>query len=329
MPDGDVLKPAPAKFVMRLDGTGGAQEIAGSGTDSAGGQAHEWVHLDWAAPGTLETLIDDFSVAPELALTLLAEETRPRSLSVKDAQEVLLLRGVNLAEGEDPTDMISLRLLVGHNRIISLSKRRLLTLDTIRQSLENGTGPEDCGALVAAMVEILISYAEATIGDLGDQLDDLEDLLLVEEVTEIEENLRPIRQKLITLHRYLVPQRDALSRFAATKAPWMAGDLPVRVRNALDRLLRVLEDMGAYRDRGALVQEELTHRAAQQLSRNTFVLTAAAGVLLPLTFLTGLFGMNVGGIPFKDWGLGFATMSLVCCAFGGIAWLIGKRLRLW
>jgi zinc transporter len=70
-------------------------------------------------------------------------------------------------------------------------------------------------------------------------------------------------------------------------------------------LIRHLEDLDAIRERVAVTQEELQSRLAEQQNVRMYVLSIVAAIFLPLGFLTGLLGINVGGIPGADNPLAF------------------------
>jgi zinc transporter len=90
-------------------------------------------------------------------------------------------------------------------------------------------------------------------------------------------------------------------------------------------MVRLVEDLDAARDRAALLYEELSSRLADTMNRNMYVLSVVASIFLPLGLLTGMFGINVGGVPWFDEPLGFAYVSLILVAIGALQyWLLRK-----
>ena len=93
-------------------------------------------------------------------------------------------------------------------------------------------------------------------------------------------------------------------------------------------LIRQIEDLDEVRDRAILAQEELANRIAEEMNERSYVFTAVAGIFLPLGFLTGLLGINVGGMPGVEDGAAFWIVVLLCGALGvGLTFLF--RLRRW
>ena len=83
------------------------------------------------------------------------------------------------------------------------------------------------------------------------------------------------------------------------------------MREASDQLSRYLEDLDEARDRAAVTQEELVNRLSEQMNNKMYLLSIVAAIFLPLGFLTGLLGINVGGIPGADSKLGFTTFLIL------------------
>jgi zinc transporter len=106
-----------------------------------------------------------------------------------------------------------------------------------------------------------------------------------------------IRRETISLRRYLAPQREAMSRLYSERVEWLSDRDRMNLREISDRAMRFIEDLDSARERATVTQEELLSRLSEQMNRRMYVLSIVAAVFLPLGFLTGLLGINVGGIP--------------------------------
>ena len=102
----------------------------------------------------------------------------------------------------------------------------------------------------------------------------------------------------------------------------------MHLRESADRISRYVEDLEANRDRAAVTQEELATRLAESMNRISYLLTIVAAVFLPLGFLTGLLGINVGGIPLAEDTRGFVIICGVLLVIG-IGQLCYFRSRKW
>jgi zinc transporter len=278
-----------------------------------------WVHLDVSHPDTRAWLEQEAELPPLVADALLAEETRPRSSVIRDAL-LIFLRGVNLNPGADPEDMVSVRLWVEQDRVISTRRRRLLSvLDTVESFAAQPL--ESTGDLLLRIITRMVDRINDVVDDIEIQAADLEEDVLQEPAPVMRARLADLRREAIALKRYLAPQRDALVRLPVESPGWMSERNRMHLREISDRMVRLVEDIDTVRELAAVVNEELVSMLSDQLNKRMYLLSIVAAVFLPLGFLTGLFGINVGGMPGADnpWAFwvftGLLTVILVLQVF--------------
>ncbi len=264
-----------------------------------------WVHLAADAPG-LRNWIGTWLgyLDPHILTALLAEETRPRAMPLDDGI-MLILRGVNLNEGAEPEDMVSVRIWLDPARIVTVSRRRLASLDDMRVGLEAGRGPIRPGAFLCDLVEHLGSRIETFLRDLDDETDALEEDVLTDLSPELRARVTETRRRIVGFRRHIAPQRDALSLLAQANVHLLDETDHRRLFESHDRLIRTVEELDAMRERLQVVKDELQAALADRLNRNLYILSVISAIFLPLGFLTGLLGINVGGIPGADWSMAF------------------------
>lgn len=282
------------------------------GHDAPVGEALTWLHLNYAEPATRAWLLQAGILELPVAEALMDEETRPRVLRHGDGL-LLTLRGVNLNPGAEPEDMVSIRLWIEAGRIVSTRKRQLKSIKEIQADLSQGTGPRSCGEFLVMLLARMTGNIGEVIADLEDQMAEVEEQLLEQQGDTARQDLAGLRRQAIALRRYLAPQREALSRLATEGVPWMTNADHFRVRETADELIRHIEDLDAVRERAALAHEEMVNSISEQLNQRMFLLSVVTVIFLPLGFLTGLFGVNVGGIPGADSPRGFALFCLAMC----------------
>ena len=310
-----------------LDGGGGGREIGWADIEAwTPGQGALWVHLRRDIDDAIRWLRDKSGLDPLTVDALLAEETRPRSFPVGDGL-IVILRGINLNPGADPEDMVSLRMWIDEHRIISVRARRLVAVSDAREMLAAGRGPRGTGEFLTEVAARLVDRMGQVIDDLEDRTDALEDEMLQTESREMRHRLADVRHEAILLRRYLAPQRDAMARLQTENVPWIDDRQKARLREVTDRVVRYIEDLDAVRERASVIQDELTNRLSEQMNRTMYHLTVVASIMLPLGFLTGLLGINVGGIPWADSPWGFAGVCAVLAAVVGAQVVLFRRLK--
>ncbi|QSR36301.1 zinc transporter ZntB [Marinobacterium iners] len=310
-----------------LDGRGGARSL--SSEELERWQPEDgilWLHLDYTLDSTRQWLEQD-SGLPELAIdALLAENTRPRA-AILDEHLLLALRGVNTNPGADPEDMVSIRLCVGARLVVSTRKRRLMSVAKLLALFEQGEGPRSSAELVIRLSELLVERMGVTVEELEEQLSDLELDLLTQPGSEMRQAVRSLRRQTVTLRRYFAPQRDAFNQMLSERLSWFTTEMKLELREISDQLLRHIEDLDIIRERAAMAQEELASQQGEQLNLRMYVLSIISAVFLPLGFLTGLLGINVGGIPGADNDYAFLIFLLLLGLLVGGLLILFRRWR--
>ncbi len=306
----------------------GVRATDGAGVESwTPGKGWIWVHLDRTSDETEPWLRHSAGLDPVVIGALVAEETRPRCEPV-DGGMVLILRGVNMHAGADPEDMIAIRIWIDTQRVITMRARKLISIDDLRERLDRGEALPSPGALVVAIAELLVRRIGLVIEGLNDAIDQIEEDVLDAPSHELRTRLSRLRRRAIGLRRFLAPQREVVARLHLERHAAFTDVDRGRLRELTDRVTRCVEELDASRDRAAVTQEEISGRIADQMNRNMYTLSVVAGIFLPLGLLTGLLGINVGGIPGVDNQWGFTIVCVVLAVLATVAWWVFRRWRL-
>lgn len=286
-----------------------------------------WVHLDFTLADSHQWITAECGLDELATEALTADETRPRVLDI-DNGLLISLRGVNANPGSEPEDMVAIRLFCDGSRIITTRRRRMFTVRKIAEQLDAGHGPRSAGAFVTTLADGLVERMSDVIQQLEDRLDAMEEEILEDVSAQSRAQLLDLRREAIMLRRYLSPQREALNRLQVEKADWLGKRDRLRLREVSDKLTRYIEDLDSVRDRAAVVNDELTTRLSEQLNSRMYLLSIIAGIFLPLGFLTGLFGINVGGMPWVEDASGFVIV-LVLLSVLTLLELVYFRFKHW
>lgn len=283
-----------------------------------GNLAYRWIHLDLKTPGVQDWI--DRRVDQVVALALTRQDTRP-SLNVLDSGDIIILRGVNLNPESEPEDMVSIRLWLQPNLIISTRQRRLAAITTIREQILAGKPPQTSQEFLARLTAGLTERMDPVVSELSDRIDALEEES-VDSSAGLRSSLADIRRTVIALRRYIAPQRDVLYRLAGDTSGMFDRKLQARLRETSDQVMRLVEELDSVRDRSAILNDQLVDKRAEEMNGNMLILSVVAAIFLPLGFLTGLLGINVGGMP----GAEFPWAFYIVC---GLCLMISIGLFLW
>lgn len=330
-PTDDDYRDGPLLIGRVLDGRGGARAV--SWAQAQGWQAVTpaevlWLHLDRTVEGTGEWLIEELGIPAPTAALLTSDATRPRAF--RDG-EVLVstMRGINFNPGASPEDMTSMQLWSDGKRVVTLRRWPLQTPSDVLAELDAGRGPRDAGALITDLAKHLVNRMSPVIVDLNDELDQLEEAAL--EAANGEELLRRIgviRRAILALKRHMSPQHVAMESISRDAPGWFEPHDRREIGETTALLRRYLDDIDVSKESAVVLMDELRARALARSEKTNRRLTLVATVFLPLSFLVGLFGINVGGMPWAELPghpNGFWYVTALCVAFSLVTiWLFRR-----
>jgi zinc transporter len=288
-----------------------------------------WLHLDRQSAQAQGWLYRKSGLDRVTVQALLQEETRPRA--ARHGRGYLInLRGPNLNEGADVEDLVTLRMWAAEDVLITLRARPVRSATDVRKLVEAGEIDTSTGALVAGIADRLTDRMETVLDDFDDEADRYEDELL-DPKTHIDRSVLPeFRRRVLQVRRHIMPQREALStlvRDGAQSGLFSEQDL-LFLRESADRITRLTELVENIRERSTVLYEEAIQKSTEETNQRLFVLAILSAVFLPISFVTGLFGVNLGGIPGSGSPAAFITL-VVALAISAIATLVLLRWQRW
>lgn len=280
-----------------LDGNGGARTLDWTEIEAAPRPGKQrWIHLDFTNPHAYSWVKNKSRIDSVIADALLDDDSRPRAIQHGDGL-LTILRGVNTNPGSVPEDMVSIRAWLEADRIVTTRRRHLLSIQTIRDDLINKTGPKNAAALLVALASKLGDRIGPVIEELDEIVENAETQFSQHTAASYRGEFAALRRQAMRIRRFLTPQREGLERLAKQDTHLLTNEEKFEFREAADQVTRYLEDLDLIRERAMVAQEELISQLAQEQNRRMYMLAIVAGIFLPLSFLTGLMGMNVAGLP--------------------------------
>jgi zinc transporter len=151
--------------------------------------------------------------------------------------------------------------------------------------------------LVIAIISKVTDRISDYVDGVEDQLVQLEASVQGEDMSCSRSKISAVRREIASVRRYLAPQRDALDALYTYAITSMPEGCAYQLREQMDRMTRYLEDLDLIRERTLVLQEEVMNISMGQQNARMYALSIVSLIFLPVTFVTGVFGMNVGGLP--------------------------------
>ena len=304
----------PLLFARVLDGKGAGRPLEWDEVPDWQPQGEGevlWVHLCRNASG-VDDYLQHLDISEPTRELLVSDRTRPRAFREGDTL-VATLRGINFNPGAEPEDMLSMQLWCDGTRLVTL---RRLPLQTPRHVLKmidrREAGPSDCGALITELAEAMITRMSRAIIDMNDHLDELEERDPEDDPEQAMAMISTIRRNCLGLKRHMGPMHEALESISRYAPTWFEDHDRREIAESIDRLKRYLEDLDISKESAVVLMDEIRGRAQARSEQATYILTIVAGIFLPLGFITGLLGINVGGMPGVENGDAFWIVVGLC-----------------
>ncbi len=318
-----------ASYAFSADGTAHklnngkvAQEIRNEGL--------AWVHLDGNIAQSQKWLKREVSYLDHLIIdALFAEEARPRIIEFENGL-LVILRGVNLDAESEVEDLASIRLWIDESRIISIQKRNFSAIFNVAKKIDQGKKIKNAPEFLYNLIYENLLLLAPLINNLNDRIDLIEDEMANNNYSDsLRESVSSIRKKVTIFKRYLLPQKDVLSHLKSHDNEWIDDWARRHFQENHDQITHIVEELDEARDRSKIVHEEISNAIADRLNKSMFKISLIASIFMPLSFVAGLFGMNVGGIPGGSNPYGFyITLIFMTAALGGVSFLLFKRKKL-
>jgi zinc transporter len=178
-------------------------------------------------------------------------------------------------------------------------------VDQLRIELRDGMAIAGTLPLVVHFLEDFSDVLASVIAGQSDIVDKVEDHLLKDRFLRAGGELGGVRRLLARLRRHIHAQRGAIEHMAHRPLTWWSETDTADLRRAIERLDRVALDLESAQERTRLLQEEIIRRTGEATNHNLYIVSLLTALFLPITLITGIFGMNVGGLPWVEEDSGF------------------------
>ncbi len=329
----------PPGFVCAFRFTGGeAIRLSwDEARDEIAGDGPTWLHLT-ANDDAVESWLTGVRAMPDLAREFLnGEDKRPR-LHVGPTflyGVVADVERVSETPDADPNAQAvrratgALRFYVDKNRMITVRAQPLQSTDRLRHAVLEGAVFRDTIELFAGLIRALNETFADRIDEIGDRLDDVEEDVLDGRHRACRAALGDVRRKLVEVKRFIDPERNALTQLVMRRLDWAEP----RSMETLIQAIQVLNGLGAglesLYERSKLLQDEIAALLSEDINSKLLWLAVMSALLMPATLISGIFGMNVAGLPGTKDPHSFAIVIGIMGACAAVTLYLLRRLRLW
>ncbi len=227
---------------------------------------------------------------------------------------------------EDMDSLFFLKVYASENLLLTTEFKKVLNLNEINHLLSEDEPPKYIGDFISVILEQTLDNVVDTILRIEEKVDKIEDSLIKEDFQiNAYETLSELLRQVLNIRRFIFPERNVLDNLNRHGVLWFKPETAQSFRDNYLRICRIVDDIDMLEKRIRINQDVLIHQEDRKNQRNTYILSVIAGIFLPLTFLTGIFGMNLGGIPLSEHKTGFLFITLSICLIGFFIWYLFKK----
>jgi zinc transporter len=276
-----------------------------------------WLHFN-LSNARARQLIAETEGFPELVRDALCTHDVRRRVENVDDGLIVVMSDLTYEDGSEPEDTAMLWAYVSDRLLVTGRTHPLQTVDKLRAAVKAGMRAESGWELLLWIMNQRTASLRSLTAEMADQVGDIEEQVLSGRIREQREQLGRIRRFCAQLRRHIGPDRVAFRRLLQT-SPAPGGERnAAALRFELDEVGVLMEEVLELYERSKLLQEELASRVAENTGRTLYVLAVLSAVFLPMTLITGIFGMNVQDLPGMHSGGAFWWVMLLILAAGAV-----------
>jgi magnesium transporter len=297
-----------------------------------GSAATVWVDLAAPTPAEARLLTDVFGFH-ELAVEDAMQESHHPKLEAYDSYLYVILHGIDFEASQHEFATHDADFFAGPNYLVTVTDGTSRTIPETQAICERNSRimAEGPMALMHRIVDTMVDHYRPEVDKLEDRIDGLEETVFESQETRAtNQAILDLKRDVASLRRVILPQRDVLGRLGRREFPQISPEIAYRFRDVYDHVVRLADDALLFHDRLSAILEAHLSNVSNRLNEVMKILTIFSVIFMPMTVLTGLYGMNVplhrfpGGEPAQFWWI---LGIMACAAFGMV--LLFRRWRWW
>ncbi len=251
-----------------------------------------WLHCERPDEAALDAIAGRFHVHPLAVEDMRNSNQRPKMDDYGDQLFVVLFGAIACDDGS--IGLVEVHCLVGDGYVVTVATEHVPALESLGTQLERrpelGAGTSD--RLFYRVCDSLVDSVFPLLDHIGNEIDLVEDAVLENPDRQTLRTIFGLKRDLLTLRRVTGPQRDLLQSLTSPRTERISAETQLFLRDVYDHTLRIVEQVDSYRDLMSSSLDAYLTSISNRLGEQTRRLTVVATIFLPLTFLTGFFGMN-------------------------------------
>jgi magnesium transporter len=240
---------------------------------------------------------------------------------------VMKMLDMQPARNEVIAEQISI--LISRNCVITFQEAPGDVLDALRDRIRGskgrirGAGPD---YLANCILDAILDGYYAVLDDLSDRISDMEERLIEKPGQDLLQGIYAARRESLLLRKYIRPAREIVAGLERNESGLVRPETSPYIRDLYDHSLQIIETMESLRDSITGMLEMYLSSASNRMNEVMKVLTIIATIFIPLTFIAGVYGMNLPNMPEMQWRYSYpAVWAVMLAVGGGMLWFFYRK----
>lgn len=265
-----------------------------------------WVDLEAPTPEEIEILSGVFGFHPLAIEDCLAETHLPKVDDFGD-YIFLILHGIKPDSEPGLFTTAELDFFLSKNYLVTFHRQASRSIQYAKERCMKGALSLSRGLdlLLHEILDRMVDNYFPILDDFDVLIDQIEDEVFERATTETLSKIFMLKRDLMHLRRVVGPQREILNRLSRDEFPVITKRAHIYFRDVYDHLVRIWDLSESYRDLMSGALEAYLSVVSNRLNEIMKVLTVFATIMMPLTVITSIYGMNFDYIPELKWRYGY------------------------
>jgi magnesium transporter len=287
-----------------------------------------WADVSDPTSSDFEELAEEFGFHPLSIEDCRSEHQRPKVEEFTGYYFIVLYE----AELVGPTDTLELRelnIFLGKNFLVTVHSRPIRAIETAGRLWGEWLDRAEHGAglLAYLLIDAIVDDYLPLIDVMSERMDDLEDSIFGEFSPAAIEEIFTIKKKLLYLRRAVTPLRDVFNSLLRREQPIVTRENLVYFQDVFDHLIRVSDTIDTLRDMLSSTMDAYLSVAGNRMNQIMKRLTSISTILMSVTLIAGIYGMNFVFMPEIRWRYGYVLALLSMVAVGLGLYLYLKKVK--
>jgi len=289
-----------------------------------------WLDIQDIDDNDIDLLTEVFNIHPLTIEDFIMVNARPKVENFKDYLFLIMFSLECNGKCNSKIKMGEMDFCLGKNFLITSHNDSLATLTINKERIHKDSPIIKNGAdfLLYAIIDSLVDSYFPVIHEFDEAVDQMSDELFKDPTNETLKKIYTLKNEIIHLRRTIGPQADVISLLARGDYPQVTAPNAVYFRNIYDSLIRINDIVGTSRDIITGAMEAYVSVVSNRLNEIMKTLTVIATIMMPLTLIASIYGMNFKHMPELEhkFGYPFAILIMACITIG---MLIYFKRRKW